>query len=624
MILSYKWIQGYFDEPLPEPEHLVDLLSLHSFEIEGVEQRGDDTLIDIDVLPNRAHDCLNHRGIAKEVGSILARDLHKDSLRERLLELPELPDFKVEVDAGIPNTSTIAVLVRGVSVKESPDWLKEKLKALGQRSINNIVDITNYIMLDMGQPLHAFDAKVFESGVLRIKRAEEGEKITLLGNIPVELSAEDIVVSDGENALDVAGIRGGEAGEVTEDTVDIVISSSHFDPTMIRKTAQRLKLWTDAAKRFQNDPSPFFAEYGIRDCVHQVLDLAGGEVVGIQRAGASLPEASNVELAVDRVNQILGLSLTREDIIDILKRIGASYSGSTVEGKEILTVEIPVERIDLRIEEDLIEEVGRLYGYDKLPEVDLPAKEKSPVHKEFLVQEIIRDVLTNEGFSEVYAYSLKDKGELRLQNALNTEKDYLRTNLADGLEDAIVLNKNNLPLLGKEFVDIFEIGNVFLKSGESTHLGIATNRKKKNFEEVVAKLSDALGVEVEGKIIENVFEADLTSVIDSVGDVELPAYEASQTKFVIPSSYPFALRDVAVWTPEGTEREVVENLIKEETGVLLVRLDLFDEFSKEGRTSYAYHLVFQSATETLKEEEINTIMERVYEALRTQEGFEIR
>ena len=162
MIVSYKWIQEYFDEPLPDAEELVRLLTLHSFEIEGVEKRGEDTLIDIDVLPNRAHDCLNHRGIAKEVGSILGRDLHIDPLREDLLNLPESEDIQALVDDDLEDTSTIAILVRGVSIKASPDWLKEKLTVLGQRSINNIVDITNYVMLNMGQPLHAFDAKALE------------------------------------------------------------------------------------------------------------------------------------------------------------------------------------------------------------------------------------------------------------------------------------------------------------------------------------------------------------------------------------------------------------------------------------------------------------------------------
>jgi len=619
MVVSYKWIQEYFDEPLPEAGELADLLSVHSFEIEGVEEKGDDTLIDIDVLPNRAHDCLNHRGIAKEVGSILGRDLHIDPLRDNFLELPESDEIKAEVESGLEDVSTIAILVKGVSIKESPDWLKEKLTNLGQRSINNIVDITNYIMLNMGQPLHAFDAKAF-NGVLKIKRAEEGEKLTLLGDIKVELTKEDLVVSDGKKALDVAGIRGGEDAEIDEGTTDIIISSSHFNPLMVRKTAQRLKLWTDAAKRFQNDPTPYFAEHGARECLEMILDLAGGEVIGMSRAGGALPEYAKVELSIERANSILGLSLSRENVLDILKRLGASYSGG-----DVLTVEIPHERMDLRIEEDLIEEIGRLHGYEKLPEMDLPKADAPEVHKEFLVLDLIRDLLTSEGFSEVYTYSLRGKGELKLQNALNTEKSYLRTDVVEGLEEAIVLNKNNLPLLGKEFVDIFEVGNVFGKE-ERTVLGIATNRKKKEkiFVDLQEKLEEVLGIKIEGKISENVFEADLTSVIKNIEGKNLSEYEAPNVQFVIPSAYPFALRDVAVWTPEGTKEDAVSELIQGEAGTLLSRLDLFDEFSKDGKTSFAYHLVFQSGTETLKEEEINTIMERVYETLRTQEGFEIR
>ncbi|MBL1434526.1 phenylalanine--tRNA ligase subunit beta [Candidatus Wolfebacteria bacterium] len=620
MIVSYKWIQEYFDEPLPDAEELVRLLTLHSFEIEGVEKRGEDTLIDIDVLPNRAHDCLNHRGIAKEVGSILGRDLHIDPLREDLLNLPESEDIQALVDDDLEDTSTIAILVRGVSIKESPDWLKEKLTVLGQRSINNIVDITNYVMLNMGQPLHAFDAKAFGDGVVRIKRAEEGGKLILLGDINVELTTEDIVVSDGSNALDVAGIRGGIDAEIDESTKDIIISSSHFNPTMVRKTAQRLKLWTDAAKRFQNNPTQYFSEHGARECVEIILDLAGGEVIGMARAGSKLPKYAHVELSVERANNLLGLSLTRDEVLDILKRLGASWSGD-----DVLTVEIPHERMDLRIEEDLIEEVGRLYGYDKLPVAELPKHEASKPHNMFLVFELVRDLLTKEGFSEVYTYVLRDKGVMKLQNALNTEKSYLRTGLTEGLEDAIVLNKNNLPLLGKEHVDIFEIGDVF-GSNEKTFLGIATSRKKKEkiFEDIRVKLVEAFGLDVSGKIIGNVFEMDITSVIENIKNKKLPEYQAPEVQFSIPSAYPFALRDVAVWTPEDMPEKSVRESIRSEAGELLYRIDLFDEFNKEGKTSYAYHLVFQSTTETLSDDEINIIMERVYDTLRAQEGFEIR
>lgn len=610
MIVSYKWLQEFFDEPLPPAEEVVELLTAHSFEIEGVDHAGDDTLIDIDVLPNRAHDCLSHRGIARELGSILGRDLHKDPLTDPFLDLPK-EGITVAVDKDVPNTSTIGILVRGISIKESPDWLKERLEVLGQRSINNVVDSTNYVMLKTGQPLHAFDARMFADGELRIKRAEEGEKLTLLGDIPVELTKEDLVVSDGKKALDVAGIRGGLEAEIADDTTDIVISASHFDPTMVRKTAQRLKLWTDAAKRFQNDPSPYLAEHGARECLEMILDLAGGEVIGMSRAGMELPEASVVELSIDRANGLLGLQLSLSDIEDILKRLGCSY-----EGTDVLQATVPHERMDLRIEEDLIEEIGRLWGYDKLPEVDLPEHTPVPVAKEFLLVEHIRNVLVAEGFSEVYTYALRSKGEVKLLNALNSEKDHMRTNLIDGLEEALEMNKKNLPLLGKEHVDIFEVGHVFTPE-EKLYLGIASTRKKINFEEIVSKLGLDVKVKVSGKVC----EIDLSNVD---AQVELPAYEAPEVKFSIPSPYPYVLRDVAVWTPEGTKGEDVEELIRSEAGELLFRIDLFDEFSKDGRTSYAYHLVFQSNTETLSDEEINVIMERVYGLLRQQEGFEIR
>lgn len=592
MVVSYTWLQEYFDEPLPPASELVELLSLHSFEIEGTEEVEGDTLIDIDVLPNRAHDCLSHRGIAREIGSVLGRDLYKDQLTDPFLELPESKEMRVEVDDDIPNTRTIGIFIKNVSVQESPDWLRNVLERLGQRSINNIVDATNYIMLQMGQPLHAFDAKVFSSGVLRIKRAEEGETLTLLGDISAELTTEDIVVSDGVKALDVAGIRGGLEAEITEETTDIVLSVSHFDPTMVRKTAQRLKLWTDAAKRFQNDPSPYLTEHGARECLELILDLAGGEVEGISRAGEKLPESHTVSLSVARVNKLLGLNLSQEVVEDILKRIGASFGGGGV-----LTVTIPHERIDLRIEEDLIEEIGRLYGYNKLPEEELPEKSAPSTHRLFIVSEHIRDVLTAAGFSEVYGYSLRNKGEIQLQNALNTEKNHLRTNLTDGLHEALDLNMKNLPLLGGDAVEIFEIGSVFMPE-ERIHLGIASTKKKVDFESLATKLGERLGVQVEGLVSDKVFEADITDVIEQVLLTALPSYTKHEGVFEVPSPYPYMLRDVAVWTPEGTTSEKIQELIASQAGNLLVRIDQFDEYSKEGRTSYAYHLVFQSKEKT--------------------------
>lgn len=622
MQVSYQWLQRYFEEPLPNVEELVELLNTHAFEVEGTEVVGDDVVIDVDVLPNRAHDCLCHRGIAKELGSILGRDLDTDPLRD---ELPEYTDggIVVRVDEGIPNTRTLGLRINGVKVGPSPDWLRERLETLGQRSINNVVDATNYVMLDMGQPLHAFDAKMFESGTLRIKRAEEGEEITLLGDIPVTLSAEDVVVSDGEKALDVAGIRGGSEAEVGEDTTDIVVSVSHFDPVMVRKTAQRLKLWTDAAKRNQNNPSPYLMEHGLREVTELILDLAGGEVIGVSRAGAPVPDVHSVSVSLEQVNGLLGFSFSLSEVTDIISRMGMRYQ---TEG-EVVTVEIAPERMDLTIPEDVIEEIGRLYGYDKLPDILLPDAQKPEVQNAFWVHEVIRSVLMEAGYSEVYTYSLRDGGSVKLVNALNTEKNHLRVDLASGLEEALELNKVNAPLFGVEHIDVFEIGNVFPSQEEEVSmLGIATTRKKKEkiFTELEAKLSEALGVSVAGSLKGNVYEILLTDIIAGVDPARLPEYEPHTEEFVVPSQYPFMLRDVAVWTPEGTTDGEVEALIRGAAGDLLYRIDCFDEFSKDGRTSFAYHLVFQSSERTLSDEEVNEIMEKVYGKLGEQKGFEIR
>ena len=621
MLVSYSWLQEYFNKPLPAAEELAELLSLHAFEVEEVRSVGDDTIIDVDVLPNRAHDCLSHRGIAKEIGAILGSDVHKDPLRKPYLALPESTTLRAEVDDQIPNTSTLDIVIRDVRVGESPEWLKERLAALGQRSINNIVDITNYVMLDMGQPSHAFDAKVFEGGLLRIKCAEEGERLTMLGGEVVELTKSDMVISDGTRALDVGGIRGGVEAEISEETKDIVLAVSHFDPVGVRKTAQRLKLWTDAAKRYQNDPSPHLVEHGAREALEMILDLAGGTVEGVVRAGEQLPEDRTVTVSHEHINVVLGLGLSEEDITDIFTRLSMGYEVRN----ESFVVAVPPERMDLGIPEDIIEEVGRLYGYDKLPEMPLPAAEPESPSPEFVLSERVRAVLLAHGFSEVYGYALKDGGKVKLQNALTSEKGYLREDMASGLSLSLKDNKAHAPLIGAEHIDLFEIGHVWTPE-EEIHVAFGTTRKKKEsiYAEVVKALEKDLGVSLKGEVKDDVYEIDVTPALAQKHAWEMPAYEKQDVAFVVPSVYPYALRDVAVWTPEGTSKRDVEEIISQEAEELLMRLDCFDAFSKEGRTSYAYHLVFQSPERTLSDDEVNEVMDRVYAKLGEREGFEIR
>ena len=272
MKVSYNWLQEYFEEKLPNPGDLGDILTFHAFEIEEIEKVGDDYMIDVDVLPNRSSDCMSHRGIAREISTILDKKMKHDPLEGETLEVDESDKFKVEVkDNELCSRYAIAI-IDGVKVGPSPEWLKKYLETLGQRSINNIVEATNYVMLNTGQPLLAFDAEKLKGGEhkkITVRSAKEGEKITTLAGDEYELDKSTLLITDGNSGLPIgiAGVKGGKIAEVDENTKDVVIESAHFNAVSVRKTSQKLKLWTDASTRFQNNPSQHLVGYALADVV---------------------------------------------------------------------------------------------------------------------------------------------------------------------------------------------------------------------------------------------------------------------------------------------------------------------------------------------------------------------
>lgn len=773
MKVSYHWLQEYFAEPLPSAPEVRRLLEEHSWEVEGVEEVRGDTIFDIDVLPNRAADSLSHRGIARELSILLDTDMKKDPLREELLEYSNSDALKACVDEDISDTRVTAAYVIGVTVKESPQWLKERLALFGQRSINNVVDATNYVMLAIGQPLHAFDARAFtgETKQVRIKYASENESLELLGGSTVTLDSTDIVVSDGASgrALDVAGVKGGAAAAVTEDTTSIVLTSSHFDPVSIRKTAQRLKLWTDASARLQNNPALMLADHGLREGLELILDVAGGTTLGSASAGAPIEQPQYVGTTTSDINRLLGLTLETDDVIAVLNRwnvphrsvvpvdelpqlieqsLGTPYkygaafkyqgtscfdcssfvrflyfsvgialprvsidqylytervdkehlvygdlifskssdhaanrdttvvfrAGTTVDvsvghvgmyvgaGKVVhassragevvvedianspdfkdvvgygrvtkdlqaprLLVEVPFERRDVNISADLTEEIGRIYGYDKLPYQPLPVRAPQRDDEIFLIEERLREVLVSLGLSEVYTYSLTDTGERKLLNALTTEKNYLRASLVPGLRNALTANVKQKMLLGMEHIAIFEIGSIFSADAEQRVCGITTDQKKKQefFEHIRSVLRETFKKELSYTEVDGVMQIDVAALTPAA--VALESYEPMHNvSFTQISPYPFVTRDVAVWTPIGTEEKIIEEIIEKHAGELLQRYDLFDTYTKDDRTSFAYHVVFQSLERTLTDAEVNERMDAIYSSLKEIKGFEIR
>src|SRR3990167_738045 len=279
MKISKQWLDTFFNAPLLEASILADALTFHAFEIDGVEKVGNDDVLDVKVTPNRGHDALSHRGIAKELSAILKLPLANDPFAVRPLLAPVTTDVSVELSSKLCKRY-IAGYIKGVKVGPSPEWLKTRLEAVGQRSINNVVDATNFVMFNIGQPLHAFDAGKLGSLKIGVRAAKDGEVMVALDKKEYTLGRSTLVITAADAPVGIAGVKGGMPAAINETTKDIVIESANFDGVSVRKTAQALRLRTDASARFEQVLSPEIAAHGMQAVAALIQELAGGELAG--------------------------------------------------------------------------------------------------------------------------------------------------------------------------------------------------------------------------------------------------------------------------------------------------------------------------------------------------------
>jgi phenylalanyl-tRNA synthetase beta chain len=530
-----------------------------------------------------------------------------------------------------------AALISGVKVGPSPAWLVARLEAIGQRSINNIVDATNYVMFELGQPLHAFDAETFKtdgSGVREIKvaRAHAGTKFTTLSKEEIELTADDTVITDGVSGgvLALAGVKGGLHSGVTEATTSILLEAAHFERVATRLTAQRNKLPTDAAKRYENGLSRSVAPYGLYAGAKLIADIASGTIVGYAYAGDVTVSRQSVSVTVADVNRVLGITISPNDVAEILNR----FRYEVVQSGDLFTVTPPHERDDIVIKQDLIEEIGRIYGLSHI--VSIMPKEAAVVelNVRHFYAEKIREVLVGLGFSEIYTSSFRANDVVHIKNALASDKSYLRSSLHDNLREAIVKNVPNRDLLGLSAIKLFEIGTVFGATNESFNvaLGVRSGTSYK------AKVDDALLKEAQEALVQSlgvsiVWEHTEEGVTEFSLDALLPqlplvsAYKTvvktPDTKYEPFSLYPSMSRDIAMWVPLSVTADTVSQLLAQTAGELCVRVTLFDTFIKDEQTSLAFRLVFQSKQKTLETSEVDVHMSAVYDAV-AKAGFSVR
>ncbi len=305
MLVSYKWLQEYFDAPLPPAEDLASMISLKAFEIEEVTAHGDDWIIDVDVLPNRAHDCLSHDGIAREIATITGLKLKK---REVPMTAGTFaPTFSLSVETDLCRRY-IGREITNVRVAESAPELRTKIEALGQRSINNIVDITNIVMYAMGQPMHAFDADKITGNIV-VRRATDGQEITTLDNKQVKLNMDAVVIYDNDTPLAIAGIKGGKIPEVDNNTTRIILESANFHPTYVRKVSRKIGVMTDSSKRFENEVTPAIADAAMDMATELILKYAATATTAVSLKAEHYSKTwrpYRTGVSVSEVNALLG------------------------------------------------------------------------------------------------------------------------------------------------------------------------------------------------------------------------------------------------------------------------------------------------------------------------------
>jgi phenylalanyl-tRNA synthetase beta chain len=470
MKISLDWLKDHVRVDLPRAE-LLDRLTMIGLVPESIEERDGDTILDVDTYANRP-DTLGHLGLAREVAAMLGVPLEEKSWP--LAEVPPRPGEAVSVqisdEALCPRYA--GLLVRDVPVGPSPDWLRRRLESVGLRPINNVVDVTNYVLFDTAQPIHAFDAAKLGGRRIIVRRAQRGERLLTLDSRTVDLAPEMLVIADESRPVALAGVIGGEESAVTEATKDIFIESANFDPVSIRLTAKKLGLATDASYRFERGADIGFAPAAARMAASLLCEFGGQATGGLIDVYPKPRKTRPVVLRVRRVAELLGVEVPADFIARVLEALGFRLEESQ---NGVWRVEVPTFRVDIEREADLIEEVARFYGYDRIPSQMTPLfAYEPPANRRRERINRLRQVLlhygcdevVNDGFSNPDEEALAKSGRaaIEIRNPISARDSLLRTTLLSGLLETAAWNLNR----GAEGVHVFEVGNLYFWQDEKT------------------------------------------------------------------------------------------------------------------------------------------------------------
>jgi len=670
------------DEDAADPRSIVGIMILPpdtpiGVTLDTVLGQGD-CVLELELYPNRP-DCLGMVNVAREIASLTGGELRLPVWAET----EKGPDYPVDAQAQIviddPDLCQryAGLVVEEVKIEPSPDWMQRRLKAAGIRPISNIVDITNYVMLELGQPLHAFDRDAI-AGAVHVRRAKAGEKLVTLDNVERDLTPDMLLIADEEKALGLAGVMGGLNSEITDSTKRIFVESAHFSSVSIRRTSRRLGLRSEASNRFEKGVNPYGVAATLGRVAELIIELGAGKPVGFVEQVGELPEAKVVRLTLEKTNALLGTSFRAEDITWVLNRLRFPYE--VKEGG--YEVKIPSYRADISIEEDLVEEVARITGYDKIP-TTLPQGDQTQGRRtpEQAFRRDLRHLLVRLGLNEVMTYSFTapqadekfgDKEQsIALLNPLREELSVMRTAL---LPSVLEIAKRNVARRNLD-IRLFEMGNIYKSKErplvklpqEVLHLaGVIWGKpprhwlspaKEYNFytvKGVVEEIAREFGLVLEYRLPDNSdlihpgrsadiylqgekigymgeihpalgkeWELERALIFELSVEPMMKAGNRTIRAFSIPK-FPAVQRDLAVVVPLEVPAQDVMKRIKELGGPLLVQVDIFDVYTgkpiPEDRKSLAFALKYQAMDRTLKDEEVNSLNQQVLEGIEKEFG----
>jgi len=669
MRLSLKLLKQYCPTDLGAKQ-VAELLTRAGLEVEEIIALDGDTVLEAEVTSNRP-DWNNHIGVARDLAAASGAELVIPGISFDEVQPPSARMTSVAVDDFAACPCYTARMITDVHVAPSPRWLREAVEALGLRPINNVVDITNFVLFECGQPLHAFDFDKLAEGRIVVRRARSGERITSIDGRNHELCPEDLVIADGKRPVAVAGVMGGLDTEISDATTTVLLESAFFDPMTVKSTSRRLDLVSDSSFRFERRVDPGRIDWASNRAASLIARIAGGKIheglIDVTKIDLSMPK---VTLRYERLKRVLGMAVDPERIRRILSKLGFSI---LFEDEEVLTVRVPTFRADVTMEVDLIEEVARLVGYDNIRAQ--PTMRIRPGHIPAAMTATNRaaQILSACGYLEGVTFSFGSEeeteryspwggnGVLKTRTVVRAGCNSLRKTLMPSLLESYRLNRRR----GNRAVRLFEIAHVFLptRSGplpyEKTVLGMVDGDGFRSAKGAVQVLFERFGVENVQTVREDreifekgtalSFKADgkLLGVIGKLSAAEAERFEMTDTPALaeidfdlvmhlaspvkrykpVPTT-PASRRDLAVVVDAATDWADVEGAVFECAVDILESLEFFDEYRgpqvPKGTKSLAFSICLRDPSRTLSSNEVDEAMNRILKHLESKLGAKLR